>query len=93
MARLTLLCFGPFRATLAGRSLTNLARSPKMQSLLAYLALEKQRIHTRDFLATLLWPDEPERTARQNLRQVLYQLRLLLGEASDVAPPTAAFPI
>lgn len=91
MARLTLLCFGPFCATLAGRSLTNLARSPKMQSLLAYLALEKQRIHTRDALATLLWPDEPERTARQNLRQVLYQLRLLLGEAPDVAPPTAAF--
>ncbi len=52
-------------------------------ALLAYLALESQRAHTREALAALFWPDEPDQVAKQNLRQALYQLRQLLGEQTD----------
>lgn len=90
---LALTCFGLFQATLAGKALPDF-RSGRVQNLLIYLALEgslpNARPQPRTTLATLLWPDEPERAAKQNLRQTLYQLRQLLGEATqptDQAPP------
>jgi DNA-binding SARP family transcriptional activator len=46
---------------------------------LIYLVLTPQQAHTREHLATLLWPDEPEAVAKKNLRQSLYRLRQLLG--------------
>jgi DNA-binding SARP family transcriptional activator len=79
MARLTLTFFGSFQASLNGKGLTNF-RSPRMHALLAYLVLEAARPHTRETLAGLFWPDEPNQTAKQNLRQALYQLRQLLAE-------------
>lgn len=91
---LALTCFGPFQAALAGKVLTDF-RSGRVQNLLIYLALEgslpNARPHSRTTLATLLWPDEPERAAKQNLRQTLYQLRQLLGEASTPADQAAPF--
>src|SRR6185295_13446515 len=59
-------------------------RSARIQALLAYLALESGRAHTREALAALFWPDEPDQVAKQNLRQALYQLRQLLGEQTEV---------
>lgn len=41
-------------------------------ALLAYLAFYCDRSHTRDELATLFWPEEDQDTARQRLRQTLY---------------------
>ena len=58
-------------------------QSARIQALLAYLALESARAHTREALAALFWPDEPDQVAKQNLRQALYQLRQLLGEQID----------
>lgn len=43
-------------------------------SLLAYLAVEPGP-HVRADLATLLWPESTETTARNNLRQMLHRLR------------------
>lgn len=84
MARLTLAFFGSFQASLDGKPLTHF-RSARIQALLTYLVLEAERAHTRDGLAALLWPDEPDQTAKQNLRQALYQLRQLLGEQTEPA--------
>lgn len=92
--QLALTFFGPFQAALAGKALTDF-RSGRVQNLLIYLALEgslpNARAQPRTTLATLLWPDEPERAAKQNLRQTLYQLRQLLGEATQPADPTPPF--
>jgi WD40 repeat protein/DNA-binding SARP family transcriptional activator len=81
MARLTLTFLGPFQAAIDGVPLQ--LRSARIQALLAYLVLEPGHAHTREALAALFWPDEPDHVARQNLRQALYQLRQLLGEQSE----------
>ncbi|MEZ4863630.1 MAG: tetratricopeptide repeat protein [Caldilineaceae bacterium] len=78
MAHLTLALLGSWQVTLADQPLTTF-RSVKNQALLAYLAIEAERPHTRAALAGLLWPEEPEAKARHNLRQALFQLRTLLA--------------
>ncbi len=57
-----------------------IARFPtqKVASLLAYLALHADRVHPREQLADLLWPDADVDSARHNLRQALLSLRRLL---------------
>jgi DNA-binding SARP family transcriptional activator len=50
-------------------------RSQKFGALLAYLALFPQRVHTREELADLLWPDADPEVARTNLRTALSSLR------------------
>jgi predicted ATPase/DNA-binding SARP family transcriptional activator len=54
--------------------------SAKAQALLYYLAMT-QRVYTRTFLAGLLWGDQAEGAAQDNLRKVLQQLRATLGPA------------
>lgn len=80
MTTLVLHLFGGFEARLADRPLQGF-RSVKNEALLAYLALTANRAHLRPALAGLLWPEEPEAAARRNLRQALFQLRRVLGEA------------
>jgi predicted ATPase/DNA-binding SARP family transcriptional activator len=82
MPRLSLSLFGGFHATLDGQALTDF-RTQKVPALLAYLAVESARPHTRERLAGLLWPDLPEDAARDNLRGTLYQLRRTLPEQDD----------
>lgn len=53
---------------------------PKRLSLLAYLcASHPPRLHRRDTLTALLWPELDEAHARGALRQELYQLKRALG--------------
>jgi DNA-binding SARP family transcriptional activator len=56
----------------------------KAQALLVFLAIEHGRVHSRESLAELLWPERPPYSGRNNLRQALWHLRkhLLL----DVQP-------
>lgn len=49
--------------------------TPRLQSLLAYLILHADSPQSRQHLAFLFWPDTPESHARNNLRQLLHQLR------------------
>src|SRR5262245_48921955 len=51
----------------------------KTLALLIYLAVTRQP-HTRDTLATLLWPDYPQANARTSLRQSVNELKSALGE-------------
>src|SRR5688572_8364479 len=66
---------GGLRLIQAGRVVTRF-RTRKAASLLAYLALYASRAHSRDSLADLLWPEADAESARRNLRQALYTLRL-----------------
>ncbi|MCE7982907.1 MAG: tetratricopeptide repeat protein [Caldilinea sp. CFX5] len=50
----------------------------KAVALLVYLAVTRQP-HSRDALATLLWPENNQTGARANLRRTLYDLSQLLG--------------
>ena len=74
MVRLTLSLLGPFQALVDGEPATGFSTA-KVRALLAYLAMESDRPHRREALTGLLWPDRPERSARQNLSQALYNLR------------------
>ncbi|RPI29294.1 MAG: hypothetical protein EHM70_15855 [Chloroflexota bacterium] len=60
--------------------------SDKVRALLAYLAVESGHSHRRDSLVGLLWPDFPEQSARHNLRQALFNLRLVLGDHTAQPP-------
>ena len=79
MAQLEIQLLGTFRITLDGNPLTGFA-TDKARALLAYLALESAHPQRRDALATLLWPDQPDAKARQNLRQTLLYLRQSLRD-------------
>jgi len=86
LPRLTLTLLGGFAASLDQSPLTNL-NSARVQALLAYLALEPQQAHPRETLAALFWPDERDATAKQNLRQALYQLRQRLADHDQAEQP------
>jgi DNA-binding SARP family transcriptional activator/predicted ATPase len=80
---------GQFGATLDGRPLRKLAGA-RLQSLLTYLALHDAVPQSRLHIAFLFWPDAEESNARNNLRQLLHQLREALGEAHEVLRTTAS---
>jgi len=75
---LSLTLFNQFSATLGDDAITGF-RTRKVQALLIYLIMDPAP-HRRESLMTLLWPGMPERSARQNLRQVLYNLRQAIPE-------------
>ena len=81
MARLSLSLLGPFRATLDEELLTGF-KSNKVRALLAYLAVRAGRLHRREVLAGLLWPDWPNGEALSNLRYALSNLRQVVGDRS-----------
>jgi predicted ATPase/DNA-binding SARP family transcriptional activator len=85
MPQLALQLLGPFQATLDERPLTGF-ESNKVRALLAYLAVEADRPHSRDELIGLLWPDQPDATARANLRQALANLRSAIGDRTSDKP-------
>jgi len=85
VARLRLALLGAFQASLDGRPLTHFA-SDKVRALLAYLAVEANRPHSREALATLLWPGWPQQKALYYLRNALSGLRKLLEERQANTP-------
>lgn len=85
MPSLSLSLFGTFQIASNDTPVTAI-ESDKGRALLAYLAVEAGRPHRRATLAALLWPDADRRTARQNLRRALYNLRQAI-ESDDLASP------
>ena len=78
MSLLAVQALGSFEAHRAGQPITGFPRR-KTTALLVYFCLEQPgKMHQRDTLGGLLWTDIPQEDARRNLRQCLYQLRLLL---------------
>ncbi len=60
--------------------------SRSAQSLLAYLVMTAGTAHRREYLAGLLWPDQPDNSARNNLRNALWRLRRVLTSTSAESP-------
>ncbi len=75
--RLQISLFGSPGLTLGGKLVSGFV-SCKAQALIFYLAATGQS-HTRIALAGLLWSEVPDQTARNNLRDVLYNLRQLIS--------------
>jgi DNA-binding SARP family transcriptional activator len=81
MARLNLVLFDGFQATMGARPVVLPLK--KAQALLAFLALAPGQRHSRERLAALLWGDATDEQARNSLRQTLFAIRTALGRASS----------
>jgi len=68
-----------------GRQSITRFRTQKTGALLAYLAFYRDRLHPRDVLADLFWPDDDPDAARASFRTALNSLRKQL-ESPHVAP-------
>ncbi|TMD57718.1 MAG: 6-hydroxy-D-nicotine oxidase, partial [Chloroflexi bacterium] len=77
MPTLHLRLLGDFSLIYDDRQVTSL-NTMRMQSLLAYLVLHHDVPQQRQHLAFLFWPETTEAQARNNLRQLLHQLRQAL---------------
>src|SRR5690242_6963739 len=66
--------FGTLQARRGERTLTRF-RTRKTAALFAYLAFHADRVHSRDTLAELFWPDNELDRGRHNLRLALSSLR------------------
>ncbi|WP_405527455.1 AAA family ATPase [Streptomyces canus] len=64
--------FGEAELRRSGQTLTT--PSGKALELLGYLLIHRERIHTREVISELLWPDIEPGVARKYLRQTLWRL-------------------
>ena len=71
---LHLRLLGDFSLLYNDKQVTNL-NTMRLRSLLTYLVLHRDVPQQRQHLAFLFWPDATEAQARNNLRQLLHQLR------------------
>src|SRR2546430_11449949 len=77
MPTLHIRLLGDFSLIYNDRQVTSL-NTTRLQSLSAYLVLHRDVPQQRQHLAFLFWPDTTESQARNNLRQLLHQLRQAL---------------
>src|SRR2546429_4339915 len=77
MPTLHIRLLGDFSLIYNDRQVTSL-NTTRLQSLFAYLVLHRDVPQHRQHLAFLFWPDATEAQARNNLRQLLHQLRQAL---------------
>src|SRR6266702_1101649 len=74
MPTLYLRLLGDFSLLYSDQQVTSL-NTTRLRSLLTYLVLHRDVPQQRQHLAFLFWPDATEAQARNNLRQLLHQLR------------------
>lgn len=80
---LHVMLLGEFRLAW-GETVISGINNPTYQSLLAYLILNRDQIHTRRHLAYQFWPDSTEVQARTNLRKAIYHLRQQLPNIAEL---------
>jgi DNA-binding SARP family transcriptional activator len=85
MTHLSIALLGSFTVTVDGEAATDFD-SNKVRALLAYLAVESDRPHRRETLAGMLWPEASDRSAFNNLRYSLSDLRQTIGDR-QARPP------
>lgn len=78
MAVLKIYCFGGLKLLRDDRPIS-VPLLKKTQAFLVYLAVERDKIFTRDKLCNLFWPESGESQAKYNLRYTLWVLRTGLG--------------
>ncbi|MBC8075682.1 MAG: AAA family ATPase [Chloroflexales bacterium] len=79
---LHLRLLGSFAVTVNGEVVT--LASPRLQTLLAYLALHRAEPQPRRRVAFLFWPDSTETQAQTNLRTLLHRLQAGLPHATNI---------
>ena len=77
MSSLHISLFGKLRVKLDGKMLVGFEAS-KVQELLCYLLLHRDRPHPRETLAGLLWGETSTAQSKKYLRQTLWQLQSAL---------------
>lgn len=82
MCTLTVSLFGKLDLRLNGKPVDGL-EARKVQELLCYLLLHRERAHCREDLATLLWGDTSSSQSKKYLRQALWQLQSALGAPDE----------
>ncbi len=85
MARLVLNLLGTYQVSCDGQTVSRF-EADTARGLLFYLALQAGTFFSRGALAGLFWPEEPESTALQALRQALNRVRTALGERETSHP-------
>ncbi len=80
MPRLALSLLGSFQAVVDEQPIVAF-ESDKARALLAFLAVESGRPHSRERLAGLLWPESTETLARASLSHALTNLRHAIRDA------------
>lgn len=88
IARLHLHLLGSFRLYQGDQFLAGFDQ-PRLQHLLAFLALHRAALISRQQLAFTFWPDTSDRQARKNLRTLLARLRQALPDADEFLCITA----
>lgn len=87
MSALNIHLFGKFSVRAKEQPLEGL-EACKVQELLGYLLVHRERPHTREALATLLWGDTATDKSKKYLRQTLWHLQSALegqGRSNDGA--------
>src|SRR5512140_2584588 len=84
MTVLQIAVLGPLQVS-AGEIPINRFESNKVRALFAYLMIEMDRPHRREFLADMFWPETSTQSALANLRYALADLRKVIGD--DKAKP------
>src|SRR5262245_15520781 len=82
MSRLHICLFGKCRIQCSDQEVIDL-ESGKVQELLCYLLLHRDRPHAREVLAGLLWGDNSTVQSKKYLRHALWQLQTALESDSD----------
>ncbi len=77
MTQLRVSALGPLAFWLNDIALDGLDYN-KVRALLLLLALQPDQAHTRESLCALLWPESPEKAARNSLSQALTHLRRVI---------------
>lgn len=80
MTQLSIQLFGKFTIQADGKRLGGIDSS-KVQELLAYLLIYRDRPHPRESLAELLWEASSTAQSKKYLRQALWQIQQLLPKA------------
>ncbi|NEP16953.1 MAG: AAA family ATPase [Leptolyngbya sp. SIO4C1] len=80
MPALSINLLGNLNLTYADTSLTSV-KTERLQALLAYILLHRDRPQLRQQIAVQLWPEASESDAKANLRRRLHELRQLLPES------------
>ncbi len=81
MARLEIRLFGQISVQEGGQPLSGL--SAKALELLCYLLLHRERGHTRETLAEVLWPEVGDSHSKKYLRQAIWQLHSTLASRQN----------
>lgn len=82
MSNMAISLFGKLRIESDNRITLHL-EPRRAEELLCYLLLYRDRLHEREKLATLLWPDAPPAQSKRYLRQLLWQLQSTLNHTAQ----------